>query len=456
MSNFSAVAIPLKISVKQEIKLVSQDLCLNLRDSFQKLTIQNVQQYQNTGKIIKQVNFTSNFVDKLRLIGLRKKLGEDCKLYATNKDFFLDNRDTAIFRSMMLKNGIAITLMLYDADSIKLKIHWVPIPEKVATKTVNELRRSLETLSDRQESYKEKAQEVYNWFILPFTKELQHIKTLVFIQNRILWTIPMASLYDGKHFLVEKYAIAHTPSLSLTNPHNLNSENIKILAFGLTSSSAIDKQTFFPPLSGVKAEIEGIRKLIPHKKIFLNKRFTTHNLSQQLKKYQPNILHLASHARFSYDSQQPFLVTGEEKITVNKNPSIINFKRKQAVRKYNKILKLRQLYQIIRKTQINHNQFLELLTLTGCQTAIGRKRDAILIASLSLQSKVKSTVASLWNIDDAATASLIVDFYKNLLAGMSKAEALQAAQKKWLVRNSAAPYSHPGYWAPFILVGDWL
>ncbi|MEO1559567.1 MAG: CHAT domain-containing protein, partial [Cyanobacteria bacterium J06632_19] len=68
----------------------------------------------------------------------------------------------------------------------------------------------------------------------------------------------------------------------------------------------------------------------------------------------------------------------------------------------------------------------------------------------------KSTVASLWNIDDAATARLIVDFYQNLLGGMSKAEALQAAQKKWLVRNSAAPYSHPGYWAPFILVGDWL
>ncbi|MBV6626122.1 MAG: CHAT domain-containing protein [Rivularia sp. (in: Bacteria)] len=459
LSNFPAVAVPLKVSTVQDIKLVNQDLCLNLQDSFEKLKIQKTQKKQTQEKVKTQANFVSIFIEKYNLFRLRKNLGINCNLYARHESFFLDNRDTAIFRSIMLRNGIIVILILHDAGSIKFKIHWVPISKKVAIQTVNQLRLSLETLSDRQESYKQKAREVYNWFILPFAKELQHINTLVFIQKNIFWTIPMASLYDGKNFLVEKFAIANTPSLSFTNSQTLNSlssKNLKILAFGLTSSSAIDKKTFFPPLRGVKAEIEGIRKLRLQKKIFLNKSFTSQNLSQQLEKYQPNILHLATHAKFNYDSQQPFLVTGEEKPTVKSSPNMINYRRRQATRRYNKILNLRKLYQIIKTNQIDNNQFLELLTLTGCQTAIGQESNAMLIAGLSLQSKVKSTVASLWNIDDAATARLIVDFYKNLQTGMSKAQALQAAQKKWLLRNSAAPYSHPGYWAPFVLVGDWL
>ena len=94
--------------------------------------------------------------------------------------------------------------------------------------TVNQFRINLEKLSDRRNSYRKNAKEIYSWFITPFTKDLEKIKTLVFVQDGVLWTIPMGTLYDGKQFLVEKYAIGNTPSLSLTSPQALNTKDFKI------------------------------------------------------------------------------------------------------------------------------------------------------------------------------------------------------------------------------------
>lgn len=463
LGSLSAVATPLVVPTKQDNELVNQDVCLDFQDGVEKiyrqlvkLRIKNVRDSNNRENLQPKLSLALNVLDKLRLAELRNYLGKDCDLPTINRSIDLKNRNTAIFRSIILEDGIAIILMLPDADSTKLKMHWVPIPKKVVIETVNELRRRLEKLSDRQNTYEDKAREVYDWFIRPFASELKQIKTLVFVQDGILWTIPMASLYDGKQFLIEKYAVANTPSLSLTNFQPLNNQALEILAFGLTNPSAIDKNTFFPPLSGVKAEMQGISKVIPYSKIFLNQNFTSPNLKQKLQKHKPNILHLATHARFSYDLQQTFLVTGEKKDTAKNNPDNINLNPKQKTPKYNKTITLKELYRIIKTTQSYESKVLELLTLTGCQTAIGSQRNALEIAALSLQAGVKSTVASLWNIDDEATARLIVDFYKNLRQGMTKAEALQAAQKTWLAQNSTGRYSHPGYWAPFILVGNWL
>lgn len=431
--------------------------CLDFQDSVEKIYRQlanlRINQARKSTKIENlqpKSSLTLNVVDKFKLVELRKSLDKNCDLPTID-------RNTAVFRSIMLKDGIAIVLILPDADSITLKMHWIPIPKKAAIQTINELRLSLEKLSDRQNNYQEIAREVYNWFIRPFARELEQIKTLVFVQDGILWTIPMAILFDGKHFLVEKYAIANTPSLSLNNLQPLNHKALKILAFGLTNPSAINQNTFFPPLSGVKAEMQGIRKAIPYSKIFLNQKFTSGNLKQKLQKHhKANILHLATHARFNYNSQETFLVTGEKKGSTKNNPDNINLNPQQRIPKYNKTISLGELYKIIKTTYSHDDKVLDILTLTGCQTAIGIRRDAVLIAGLSLQPGVRSIVASLWNINDGATARLIVDFYDNLRQGMSKAEALQAAQKTWLVRNSTGRYSHPGYWAPFILVGDWL
>lgn len=59
---------------------------------------------------------------------------------------------------------------------------------------------------------------------------------------------------------------------------------------------------------------------------------------------------------------------------------------------------------------------------------------------------------SLWSVDARSTQELMLEFYRRLKNGVDKATALQEAQKRIVEKEE---WSHPYYWAPFILVGDW-
>ena len=63
-----------------------------------------------------------------------------------------------------------------------------------------------------------------------------------------------------------------------------------------------------------------------------------------------------------------------------------------------------------------------------------------------------SILCSLWDVDDEATRTLMVSFYKNYLSGMSKPEALRKAQ---VAMQKSKKWSHPYYWSAFVLFGDW-
>jgi CHAT domain-containing protein len=109
------------------------------------------------------------------------------------------------------------------------------------------------------------------------------------------------------------------------------------------------------------------------------------------------------------------------------------------------------LYQLLRSLQ----QPINLLALTGCETAVGNERDALGITGAALQAGVDTVMASLWQIDDQATGMIVPAFYQNLGQGQSKAKALQQAQINWLKVQKEGRQRHPGYWAPLILVGNW-
>ena len=99
---------------------------------------------------------------------------------------------------------------------------------------------------------------------------------------------------------------------------------------------------------------------------------------------------------------------------------------------------------------------MELLTLTACETAVGNNRSALGLAGVAIQAGAKSAIASLWAINDAATAQFASDFYAQLLSdSKSKAEALQAAQLKF-INEEGSRSKHPAYWSSFVLIGNWL
>ena len=100
----------------------------------------------------------------------------------------------------------------------------------------------------------------------------------------------------------------------------------------------------------------------------------------------------------------------------------------------------------------NSQSSIDLLVLSACQTAKGDRRSALGIAGLAAQSGARSTIATLWLVNSDSTVQLISKFYEGLKNGLPKAEALRQAQLSLL---SSPKYSHPYYWAAFVLVGAW-
>ncbi len=96
----------------------------------------------------------------------------------------------------------------------------------------------------------------------------------------------------------------------------------------------------------------------------------------------------------------------------------------------------------------------QLVTLSACQTALGKLvtgEGMVGLTQAFFFAGTPSVVASLWNVNDEATARFMSLFYAHLGKGLSKAEALRRAR---VGLRSEARYSHPYYWAPYILIGD--
>ncbi|HBY76662.1 MAG TPA: hypothetical protein DEG47_06595, partial [Cyanobacteria bacterium UBA11148] len=95
-----------------------------------------------------------------------------------------------------------------------------------------------------------------------------------------------------------------------------------------------------------------------------------------------------------------------------------------------------------------------LLVLSACQTAAGDNRAALGLAGVAVRSGARSTLATLWSVDDQSTSFFMVEFYKILTqSSVTKAQALRHAQ---LILLEQPRFRHPYYWAPFVLVGNWL
>ncbi|XHX78619.1 MAG: CHAT domain-containing protein [Stenomitos frigidus ULC029] len=407
-------------------------------------------------------------IDGLRLAELQNYLGDDCTLEAIVTPVPVVDQKTAVLSSIMLDDRVAVVLTLPAPNhQFRSQVQWLPVSAQTIRTTVNQLRHQLETRSDLTNTYEATAQQMYDWLIDPFAQALQtaQIETLVFIQDGILRSLPMAALYDGKQFLVEQYAIASTLSLNLIDPSRIDRHSLKVLGFGLTQPSVVEGPTFFPPLSFIKTEIDSIQAALPGSKALFDDAFNLNRLQAELTQNGYPIVHLATHGKFGIDARDTFLVTGgkrgesgEERGESGESVSNERLGRNQSVdsslvsQTYNEKLTMNALYQILRT--MPQGQMLELLTLTACETAVGSDREALGIAGISLQAGARSTVASLWQVDDQATAQLITHFYQLLKQGMSRAKALQTAQKSWL--QQSGDRRHPGYWAALILVGSWL
>ncbi|MEZ5043649.1 MAG: CHAT domain-containing protein [Saprospiraceae bacterium] len=99
----------------------------------------------------------------------------------------------------------------------------------------------------------------------------------------------------------------------------------------------------------------------------------------------------------------------------------------------------------------------ELAVLSACNTGSGKLLKGEGVMSLSkgfIHAGVPSTVTSLWSVDDCATSSIMIHFYKYLKKGWAKDMALRQAKLDFL-SSADKIYQHPYFWAAFVQVGDY-
>ncbi|MEO0868972.1 MAG: CHAT domain-containing protein, partial [Cyanobacteria bacterium J06642_11] len=340
----------------------------------------------------------------------------------------------AIFHVITLPDQLVVILKLPNSEEILLHTTQISQPQMEAT--LKTLRRELGR-SYPSPSGKAIGQQVYDWVIRPMESLLtqNQVETLVFVLDGSLRSVPMAALYDGQHYLIEKFAIALTPNSQLFTPQPLNRDNLTVQSFGISDFQADNPEAFphhknFGDLPYVTEELAQLQQYASGNE-FLNNQFTRSALQTQIRQSAP-IVHIATHGQFSSDPRETFIVAWDEQIDVL------------------------TLSSILRTHQEEGATPIELLVLSACQTAAGDDRAVLGLAGIAIQSGARSTLSSLWVIQDQSTAILMELFYQALNnpdTPVTRAEALRQAQLQLMkIPGYVAPY----YWAPYVMVGGWL
>jgi len=306
-----------------------------------------------------------------------------------------------------------------------LRSYTVPVTRDALIDEVRAFRKKLEKRTTHQ--YIRHAQVLYEWLIRPLESAISSkgVNTLVFVPGGALRTIPLAALRDEKtgKFLIEKIAVAITPSLTLTNPAAIDRESVRLLAAGI-SESVQD----YRALPYVKHELDAVMEIFPGRRL-MDAEFVASRFETEISDQPFGIVHIASHGEFEADSAESFLLTYDGKLSMDELADLVGRTRFRA-------------------------QGIELLTLSACQTAAGNDRAALGLAGVALRAGARSALATLWSVNDRAAAALVVEFYTQLAkSGVSRAEALRRAQLMTLQNHA---YRHPSYWSAYLLISSWL
>lgn len=344
------------------------------------------------------------------------------------------DRKAAVIYPIILENQLAIIASLPNSqtkadtkDSRNFRYYKTPISREEIERLASRLQRGLNQPTGLGLTLPQ-LQKMYDLVLRPEAADLaaSQVETLVFVLDGVLRNIPMAALHDGQQFLVEKYSIALTPGLQLLAPRSLKKERLGALVGGLSES-----RSGFSSLPNVQKEVETIKSELPSQILF-NQKFTNSAIQDKIATVSFPIVHLATHGQFSSQADETFILTWDGKIKVN------------------------ELSGVLKTGEVSRNNSLELLVLSACETAAGDNRSALGLAGVAVRSGARSTLATLWRVDDEATALLMSHFYDQLVkanqTGISKAEALRLAQLT-ILKNP--DYQSPYYWGAYVLLGNW-
>jgi CHAT domain-containing protein/Tfp pilus assembly protein PilF len=349
---------------------------------------------------------------------------------------------------------------------LKDKIFFAPLPsEKELSRQVSEYRQALSERSNAKTTARSIAKlnaigaQLYKILVEPFQRNLSGTRRLLIVPDKALAYLPFETLVAGRgrsrnEYLVEQFAIVYGPSASalaavaqLQKPAATPS----LVAFGDPIYDAADLEPQRSPASNsptakfasergldlrrlpyTRTEVTNIGALFtdPQRKLFLGAEANEPNVkSAPLLNYR--YVHFAAHGFVDED------VPSRSGLFL----SMVGTEKEDGILQMSEIMRL--------------NLNADLVTLSACRTGLGRVVGGEGVLGLTrafMYAGSRSVVASLWNVNDTATAELMKSFYANLKRGLPKDEALRQA-KLGLIRGKQTIWRHPYYWGPFVLSG---
>lgn len=407
--------------IRGDIISASSDLQFDMQDRVSPVYRQLMElllQRNNNQDTIEEVLQLS---DLLRLSELQNFFGDECVEIRdgilSGAKTFLPQADHALVNSIVLPNSTWIVLRLPNGT---IKNYQINLTAQELQEEISSFRLTLEDFTSSD--YSIPAQKFYNLLLAPMMSELEEAKvsTLVFVNDGILRNIPMAVLYDGKQFLIQKYTILNSLGFNFSILQKEKLQKPQALIFGLAA-----KIPPFDSLPFVKNETKAVQNILGGKR-FLDKNFTIETLEKQIQSQGYPIVHIATHGLFAGSAKQTFLQA---------------FDRRIWLKEFEKVLQNR-----------SPKNPLSLLMLSACQTAAGDNRATLGIAGLAARNGISHVIASLWAVNDRDVLPLIEDFYTILKQpGVNEIEALRKAQLNFLLNGVT---NQPSVWANFILVSD--
>ena len=348
---------------------------------------------------------------------------------------------------------------------LKDQIFFAPLPpERELSQGVSEYRQMLSERSDAITTARSIAKlnaggaRLYKILLAPFQDHFASVRRLLIVPDKALAYVPFETLSVERRgalneYLVERFAIGYAPSASALAAVEQLQQPVAaptFIAFGDPIYDAADlepqrKASNSPAaklatergldlrrLPYTRTEVMNIGALFSdsQRKIFLGAEANEPNVkSAPLVNYR--YVHFAAHGLVDED------VPSRSGVFL----SMPGGEKEDGILQISEIMRLK----------LNS----DLVTLSACRTGLGKVVGGEGVLGLTrafLYAGSRSVVASLWNVNDTATAELMKSFYANLKKGQSKDEALRQA-KLTLLRGKQATWRHPYYWAPFVLVG---
>ena len=334
--------------------------------------------------------------------------------------------DTVLLHYVVAERRVAIIVTTPEVQ--------VARESAITPEALNRLVQALRTALQARGDVLTPARALHQVLIEPVLADIEQAgaKKIALSLDGTLRYVPFAALHDGRQYLVERFALSVYTEAARGNLARRPRAEWAMTGLGLTRAVA-----GFDALPAVREELEGIRGRVLPGEVFLDEQFTAQRLTDALTRQVP-VLHIASHFSFRPGTDaDSFLVLGDGgRLTL----------------------------QEMRERRLRFGG-VELLTLSAYDTAMGGGRnengaEVEGFGALAQRQGAKAVLATLWPVADQSTGRFMQQLYRTRQSGgeggrpdSSKVQALRQTQLAFL---KIPRYAHPYYWAPFILMGNWL